>query len=127
MRPYALAVALLAGAAAPATAIHGPCRASAEPPTAQHAFGAEASGSFRCDTARPLLSVEVCLEVLAETGWEPVACETGEAVDAAEVSATAYGCRYGLYLIRSTARGVASTGERGYAASLPDAYLCTPL
>ena len=129
MRPsLPLAAALLAALAVPSSAAVGPaCAATASTPTSQHAFGAEAAGSFGCDSARASLSVEVCLEVLDVSGWTAVACGAGEASNVTNVSATAYGCRYGATLIRSTARGAASTGESGYAASVPTAYYCTPL
>ena len=130
MRPYiALFAALLAGSAVPADAGLIPsCRAVAEAPEAPHSFGTVANGAFRCDAARESLWVEVCLEVFDESAtWHPIACETGGASNATEATASAYGCTWGLYLYRSTARGGASTGETGYAASLPTAFFCTPL
>jgi hypothetical protein len=132
MRPsLPLVAALLAAAAVPSSAVASGCVATAETPTAQHSFGADASGSFGCDTARPSLSVEVCLEVLevldGSGGWVAIACDTASASNATDVSATAYGCRYGVSVIRSTARGTASTGESAYAESVPTVYYCTPL
>jgi hypothetical protein len=123
----ATAAALAAPAAPADAALLHRCRAIAALPTAQHAFGATASGEFGCDGPRATLTVEVCLEVLWTNAWEPIACGTGEATDAASVYAEAYGCWWGLYLIRSTARGTSSDGEAGWAASPPVAYFCTPL
>ena len=130
MRPYiALLAAVLAGSAVPANAeLLAPCRAVAEPPEAPHSFGTFANGSFHCDTARESLWVEVCLEIFDESAtWHPIACETGGASNATEATASAYGCTWGLYLYRSTARGGASTGETGYATSVPVPFFCTPL
>ena len=128
MRPYLpLAGLLLAAATVPSSAVLPACEASAATPSALHSFGTNAAGSFRCDTARASLSVEVCLEYLNGIKWTAIACDTGYATDATEVSATAYGCEWGLFLYRSTARGTSSDGESGYAASVPTAFYCTPL
>jgi hypothetical protein len=130
MRTVLLAASVAAALAVPASA--GPldrCNAYADAPTAPHSFGAWASGGFACDAARPALSVTVCLEVLeaGSTAWEPVACESASASDVAGVSAQAYGCRWGVTLVRSVATGFASTGESGRAESLPVPFYCTPL
>lgn len=128
MRPYVLAAALLAATAAPSSALlPTACRATAAAPSAQHSFGTEAAGSFGCDTARAALSVQVCLERLDGPKWVAVACENNAATGATTVSATAYGCDWGLFLYRTTARGTSSDGESGSAASLPVAYYCTPV
>ncbi len=130
MRPsLPLAVALLAATAVPSSAgiLPAACHATADQPTAQHSFGTNATGSFTCDTARASLSVEVCLEWLNGAKWTAVDCQPNTVADASEVSATAYGCEWGLYLYRTTTRGTSSDGESDTATSLPVAYFCTPL
>lgn len=127
MRPYALALAALLAAPVPSAALPA-CRATAEvPDTTSSHYGATAAGSFGCDTARPWLAVEVCLEVLDPAGWVAAGCDTFTATGASYVSGSTWTCRYGLTLVRSAAYGAASTGETATAVSPPVPYYCTPI
>ncbi|HWL34715.1 MAG TPA: hypothetical protein VNQ77_00850 [Frankiaceae bacterium] len=123
-----LAVAMSAAALLPTTAEAAPgCVATAQRPTWQHNFGATAAGSYTCDSPRALLGIEVCLESLGQTGFAAVMCETVEAGGVASLSAEAYGCRNGLWLIRTVTTGWSSAGDAGRAVSAPVPYFCTEL
>lgn len=122
------AAALAAVTMLPATADAAPgCLATAQRPTWQHNFGATAAGSYTCDSPRALLGIEVCLESLGETGWAAVTCETAEVGGVASLSAEAYGCRNGLWLIRTVTTGWSGAGDAGRAVSVPVPYFCTEL
>jgi hypothetical protein len=131
-RAVVAAVLLGAAVSAPAAATPPPlplprCQASAETPSPR-TFYTEATGSFTCDSARALVSVEVCLESFAEgLGWETTSCDSSSVTNAASVSATARGCRFGVTLVRSVATGWSSDGETATATSAPVPFYCSPL
>lgn len=122
----AVTCAVLPGTAQ-ALPVSGACTAKAYQPTWESTYYATGRGSMTCTAFRSWVSVEVCLEVLAENGWEGVGCGTGIEYNADAAWAEAYGCKFGTYLTRTIAVGWSSAGERADAASLPVVGYCTPI
>lgn len=125
MRPYLLAAAVAATAAALPASAATPCTAQADAPYVYPDANVGASGSFGCYLPESGMKVTVCLETLQlgrKPLWQPAACETQAAsTPVTSVSAWTVACvQGGPTLVRTAVTGWNAAGATASATSLPE-------
>jgi hypothetical protein len=123
VRPYLLAVALLAGVAVP-TAADGGCVAFAHEPEPVNGALVLASGVYECDGGRTGMTVTVCVESLRpleSLSWRVEGCSTDSAPGSTSIL---YGATFacvlgGPLLVRAYAAGANDAGEESDDTSDP--------